>query len=118
MGEHAIEHGSSRTGRWLKERRIKIVLSIAVAEGILAAVSHISRWTVIAVAIPLIVLYMYTGRKARSDTFRQISWILATSQALAVLAVILAFILFWTALILVGIFAVIALFLLITERPK
>ncbi len=110
MGTPALEHGSSRSGRWLRARRTRIVLWIAVAEGILVAVeSNVSRWTVIVIAIPLILLYLYVGRKSRSDMFRQITWIAGASQALAVVAVILAFILFWTALVLAVIFAVIAL---------
>lgn len=117
MGDHVIEGGSSRAGRWLRERRLRIALWIAVAEGIVVALGpHVSRWTVIIVAILLIALYVYAGRNSRSDTVRQISWIAAASQALAVIAVILAFILFWSALILVAIFAVVALAFLFADR--
>ena len=64
-----IEPGSSRTGRWLRDRRTKIALWIAIVEGVLAAVLHdITRWTVIAIAIPLIAVYAIWGRGSRSDT--------------------------------------------------
>ena len=67
-----IEHGTSRTGRWLRPRRTRIALWIAVAEGILVAFLHdFTKWTVIIVAIPLILLYMFWGRTARSDTARE-----------------------------------------------
>jgi cytochrome b561 len=113
----AIEHGTSRTGRWLRARRVRIALIIAAVEAIIVAFFHdVSRWTVIAVAIVATVLYWYAGRNSRSDGFRQVTWILAVSQLLAVLAALLAFIVFWTAIILVAIFAVVALFFVFTDR--
>jgi hypothetical protein len=112
-----IEHGTTRAGRWLKARRVRLALWIAVIEGVIVALAHdFSRWTVIAVAIPVLALYLFWGRHADSDTARQISWIAAASQALAVVVVIMAFILNWLALILAGIFAAIALLFLIVDR--
>ena len=35
FGAHAIEHGSTRTGRWLRERRLRFTLWIAAIEGLL-----------------------------------------------------------------------------------
>ena len=35
FGSHAIEHGSTRTGRWLRERRFRFTLWIATVEGLL-----------------------------------------------------------------------------------
>ena len=112
-----IEHGTTRTGRWLRQRRIRITLWIAVIEGIIVALLHdISRWTVIALAIPILALYVFWGRNARSDTTRQILWIGGASQALAVVVVILAFLLDWLALLLAGIFAAVALLFLFSDR--
>ena len=51
----------------------------------------------------MLALYVFWGRHARVATPRARStWIPAASQALAVVAVILAFILIWLALILAG----------------
>jgi hypothetical protein len=112
-----IEHRSTRAGRWLRARRIRIALWVAVIEGIIVALAHdVSRWTVIAIAIPVLALYVFWGRTAKSDTVRQVSWIGGASQALAVVVVILAFILNWLALILAGVFAVIALLFLFGDR--
>jgi len=112
-----IEHGTTRTGRWLRQRRIRITLWIAVIEGIIVALLHdISRWTVIALAIPILALYVFWGRSAKSDTVRQVLWIGGASQALAVVVVILAFLLDWLALLLAGIFAAIALLFLLSDR--
>ena len=112
-----IEHRTSRTGRWLRARRIRAALWIAVVEGIIVALLHdLSRWTVIAVAIPLLALYLFWGRNARSDTVRQLLWIAGASQALAVVVVILAFILSWLALVLAAIFAFVAILFLLSDR--
>ena len=117
LGAHTIEHGSTRSGRWLRARRFRIALWTAVGEAILVALLHdVSRWTVIGIAILCVSFYVFVGRDARSDTVRQVSWIAAASQTLAVLAVVFAFILFWGALLLAAIFAAIALLVLFSDR--
>ena len=114
---HAIEHSSSRSGRWLRERRTRIALWTAAVEAIVVAVFHdFSRWTVIALAILGVVLYWFSGRESSSYTYRQLTWIFAVSQLLAVIAAILAFIVFWTAIIAVVVFALIALFFVFSDR--
>ena len=112
-----IEHGTTRAGRWLRRRRIWIALWIAVFEGLFVAVSHAySRWTIIAIAIIVLALYVLVGRKLESDTARQIFWIAGLSQSLAVLVVIFSFIVVWISLIVAGIFAAIALLFLLNDR--
>lgn len=116
--EHSrtVEHGSTRTGRWLKERRVRIVLWIAVLEGIVVALSDFTKWTVIGIAIPVLAIYVVWGRNAKSDTAYQIAWIAGASQALAVVVVILGVLLSWLPLVLAAVFAVIALVFLFHER--
>jgi hypothetical protein len=113
-----IEHRSTKAGRWLRARRIRIALWIAVLEGILVALSRdFSRWTVFAIAIVVLGFYIFWGRTAQSDTLRQVSWIAGASQALVVVVAILAlYILPLIALILAGVFAVIALLFLFSDR--
>jgi hypothetical protein len=112
-----IEHRTTRAGRWLRAKRIRAALWIAVIEGILVAVlPNLTKWTIIALAIPLLALYLFWGRTARSDTSRQITWIAGASQALAVVVTILAFLLSWLALVLAGIFAAVALLFLLSDR--
>ncbi len=114
---HVIEHGTSRPGRWLRARRNRIALSIAAIEAILVAIFHdLTSFTVIGLAVVATAVYWAWGRNTRSDTARQTTWILAASQLLAVVAAILAFIVFWTAIVAVVVFAVIALFFVFTDR--
>ncbi|HEY6018167.1 MAG TPA: hypothetical protein VIU44_06835 [Gaiellaceae bacterium] len=117
MSSGVIEHGSSSGGRWLEQRRIRLSLWIAVVEGIVVAVFHdVSRYTVIAVAAVAIALYFAAGRKSGSSLLHQASWIFAFSQALAVVASILAIFIFWMALVVAAIFAVVALLVLFTDK--
>ncbi|MHB8644017.1 MAG: hypothetical protein ACYDA3_14155 [Gaiellaceae bacterium] len=116
MSGHALEHGSSRSGRWLRERRLRVALWLAVIEAVLAAVSHdVSRWTIIILAVVFVPLYLAWGQRRR-DTIRQVTWIAAASQALAVVALIVATIVGFFVLVLAGLFAVIALFLILSDR--
>lgn len=112
-----IDHDTSRVGRWLHARRFRIALWIAVAEAIVAWFTHdFSKWSIILLAAIFVPLYMYWGRGRHSDTLRQILWIAAASQALAILAVIAAFIALGFVLIFAAIFAVIALVLIFADR--
>lgn len=114
---HTVEHRSTRTGRWLRARRLRIVLWIVVLEGIVVALSHnLTKWTVIGIAIPILALYALWARKSDSDTIRQLGWIGGASQSLAVVVVILGVLLSWLPLVLAGIFAAIALVFLFSER--
>ena len=112
---HAVESGASRAGRWLRDRRWRISFWIGAAEAVIVAFSHYTRWTVIGVWILALLLY-WVAHEQRSSVARQLIWIFAASQSLAVAAVILAFILSWLAFVLVAVFAIVALYLLLTDR--
>ena len=108
----------SEHGRWFYARRLKIALGIAVVEGIFVAVANdVSRWTVIAISIPIILFYVFAGRNLDSDTGRQISWIAAASQAFTVILCVVAALIGPLTLILAGVFAVIALIMIVGEKP-
>ena len=118
-GERVIEGGSSHTGRWLRERRLKLALWIAVLEGIVVAVSgDISRWTVVGIAALVLVIYVLVRENLRWDAARQLIWIVAASQVLALLVVILAFIVGAIALVLVVLFALVALAYLVSDLRR
>ena len=114
-----IEAGSTRIGRWLRERRIKIALWAAVVEGLIAAFSHdIGRWTILALAVIVLAFYMVAGRQMKWDVARQLSWIAAASQVLAILVIIFAFILKLIAIVAIVAFALIALIYLLADHRQ
>ena len=90
-----IEAGSTRAGRWLaraadqarplgrRRRRVFVVAATATSR----------RWTVLVIAVIVLAFYMLAGRNIGWDVARQLSWIAAASQALAILVVLLAFVL-------------------------
>ena len=112
-----VEHGASRLGLWLQQRRIQVALWIAVIEGLLVAVHVINRWVAIAIAVAAVALYFFALRESRSFTARQAGWILATSQAAVVLIPFLLFVVGTFALLAVGILAIVALIALFSDRP-
>jgi hypothetical protein len=114
-----IEAGSTRVGRWLRERRLRLVLWVAVIEGVIVALtSDISRWTVLVIAAIVLAFYVLAGRNMRWDVGRELSWIAAASQSLAILVVIAAFILGFVAVVLVALFAVAALVYLFSDYRR
>jgi hypothetical protein len=117
--EPAIESGSSGAGRWLRERRLKLAIWIAVFEGIVVALrGDVSRWTVVGIAALVLIIYVLLRDRVRWDAGNQVLWIVAASQVLAVLVVILAFVVGAVALLLVGLFAVIALVYLFSDLRR
>jgi hypothetical protein len=103
---------------WLRENRLKVALGIALAECIFVALEEdFSRVTVIVIAIPIILFWLLAGRTLDSEMGREISWILAMSQALAVVAAIVAILIPAVALVLAGVFGAVAAYLLYHDRP-
>ena len=117
-GSHAIEHGTSRGGRWLRARRARIAFWIAALEAVVVAFSaDVSKWTVFALALIAVAIYVLAGRDSRSDTLRQGSWIFAASQLLVLCVPIALGILKAIAIGVVAVLAIGALILLFTRRP-
>jgi len=115
-GQPALEHGSTRFGRWLRHRRVRVAFWIAVAEGILIVLHAISWWAAIVIAALVLVSWFSFAHRLRSDTLRQAGWTLAVSQALVALVPVLMLIVGTLALIIVGLLAVVALVLLFSSR--
>jgi hypothetical protein len=115
----AIEAGSTRGGRWLRDRRIRIALWVAVIEGLIAAFSHdIGRWTILLMAVIVLAFYIVAGRQLKWDVARQLSWIAAASQVLAILVIIFAFVLKLIAIVIIVGFALVALVYLFTDHKQ
>lgn len=104
--------------RWRWDRKVQIALAIAILEGLVAWLkADWTKVTMIVIAVPIILFYLLAGRTLESRLAREISWVLALSQAFAVVAVILSYILGWLALVLVAVFAGVGLYLLLQNPP-
>ena len=115
-GTHAIEHGSSRQGRWLRERRLRITLWIAAVEGLLYVFGALHWWAAVALAVIAVAFWWWVGRGSRSDTLRHLSWIFAASQLLVLCVPIALAVVRALAIGVIAILAVVALFFLFRER--
>ena len=113
---HVLEHRSTPGGRWLRARRLRIALAVAVAEGLLVVLDVVDWWLAVLVAAAAIGFYLFAGRELRSHTVRQLSWIAAASQALVVLVPVLVFLITGLAIVALVILAVVVLTLLFADR--
>lgn len=102
-----VEHGTTRLGRWLRARRLRIAFVIAVVETvlILPPIDALGWFPVVAIAVVVFAFYFFVGRKSRFDAVRQLSWTAAASQ---VLPVVIPFV-----LVVVGTLVVIAVIALL-----
>lgn len=112
----ALEQGSTRAGRWLRARRIRIALGIAVLEAILIVFDAVPGLAALAVGGAVLAFYFLVGRNARSDIVRQASWTGALSQVLVAFVPVATFVVGALVLLAVAIVAIVALFMLLGDR--
>ena len=117
FGAQAIEHGSSRPSRWLRERRLRVTFWVAAIEGLLYLVHVLHWWEAVALAVISIMFWWYAGRANRSDVVRQVSWIFAASQLLVLCVPLALAVVKAIAIGVVALLAIAALVLLFTRRP-
>jgi hypothetical protein len=114
-----IDSDSTRVGRWLRARRVRLAIWVAVAEGLIVALENdISKWTVMILAIAVLALYFVVGRGLKWDVGRQLAWIAAASQLLALLVALFAFIVWGIALGAVVVLAILALVYLYSDLRR
>ncbi len=111
-----LEHGSSRSERWLRGNRLRIALWIAIVEGALVVFDVIDVLPALLVAALVIGLYFWLSTRIRAGVARDGLWIGAVSQAMVALVPFLVLIVGTLALIAVGALAVVVLVLLLTGR--
>lgn len=117
VGTTAIEHGSSRSGRWLRERRVRLTLWIAAVEGLLYLFHALHWWAAVSVAVIAVGLWWFVGRSSRSDVVRNVLWVFAASQLLVLCVPIALGLLKAVAIAVIALIAIAALIFLFTERP-
>jgi uncharacterized membrane protein YphA (DoxX/SURF4 family) len=91
-------------------------LWIAVVEAALIVFGVIPRWPAFFLAVALILFWMLLGRKAGSDTIRQLTWIGAASQVMIVALPFLLALLTFAAFVALAILAMVALAFLFLDR--
>jgi hypothetical protein len=116
MSAHAIEHGSSRSGRWLRERRLRLVLWITAVEGLLYLFHVLHWWAAVALAVIAAAFWWFAGRNSRSYTVRQASWIFAATQLLVLCVPLALGLVKAVAIAVIALLAIVGLFLLFSER--
>lgn len=111
-----LEHGSSRSGRWLRANRTRIALWIAVIEGALVVFDVIDVFPALLVAGLVVGAYFWLGQRMRPGLAKDALWVGAVSQAMVALVPVLVLVVGTLALIAVGILAAVVLILLLTGR--
>ena len=102
--------------RWLRERRLKLALGIALVEGILVVTEVIPNWLAIVVGAAIVAYWWVVGRNHRWELARQTSWTAAMSQVFVALVPVLAFILTALAVVALVVIAIFALVALLADR--
>lgn len=113
---HVLEHRSTPGGRWLRARRLRIALAIAIVEGLLVVLNVVDWWLAVLVAAVAVGFYLLAGRELRWYAARQVSWIAAASQALVVLVPVLVFVISGLAVLALVVLAIVVLALLFADR--
>jgi len=118
-GSQAIEGTPEKAG-WFHRHRFRIVLWLAVVEALVAWVTHGLHITTIIVlgivAFACLMLYRYVTERTRSSLVHQLTWLLAASQLGATVLVAAGYILIGALIVLLVIFALVALGLLLLDR--
>ena len=115
-GANALEPAGSKPRGYLREHRLRLAIWIGAVEGALALILgnlHIAVYILAAVAI---LFWAFVGRKYESGTARDLSWIFAASQAIAVLVPATLHLFPLLAIGVIVIAAVVGLVILFTDR--
>ena len=99
-----IEAGESNWGIWLQARRLRLALFIGLVESLAVLLGGVGWFIVLAVAAATTVLYIFVGREIRFHLLREIMWIAAASQLIAVIVPVL-----WEAFRFLAILALVAM---------
>ena len=102
--------------RWLRERRLRLALAIALVEGILVVTEVIPNWLAIVVGAAIVAYWWVAGRNHRWELPRQASWTAAMSQVFVALVPVLAFVLTALAVVALVVIAIVALVALLADR--
>ena len=112
----AIELHESNRGAWLRERRLRIALFVGLLESVLVLASDSGWYWVLALAAAAVAFHFLLGRRARYHLVREISWIAASSQLIAVLVPVLWVLVKAVAIVVLVVMAIVLLVMLLADR--
>jgi hypothetical protein len=111
-----IEAGESGPGAWLRGRRLRIALLIGLVESLLVVWGGLGWFWVLALAGAAVALYIFVMRSPRLGALREIAWILAASQLIAVLVPVLWEVAKAVAVVILVVLAGLLLVMLLMDR--
>lgn len=111
-----IEAGESGRGFWLRERRLRLALLIGLVESLLVVLGGLGWFWVLALAAAAVALYIFVARGVRYHALREIAWILAASQLIAVIVPVLWEVAKFFAIVILVLMAAVLLVMLLMDR--
>jgi hypothetical protein len=111
-----IEAGESGRGHWVRERRLRLALLIGLVETVFVLWGGLGWFVVLAVAAAAVALYVFAARGVRYHALREVAWILAASQLIAVIVPVLWEVAKFFAIIILVVMAALLLVMLLMDR--
>jgi hypothetical protein len=116
VADTVIEHRSSRTSRWLHERRMRAALFIGLLESLLVVLGDFRWFWVVGLAAVALAFYFFVARRARSALLREVAWTAAASQLIALVVPVLWELVKVVAIVVLVLMGLVLLALLVRER--
>jgi hypothetical protein len=111
-----IEAGNGGHGLWLQQRRLRLALLVGLVESVLVLAGGLRWFWVLALAAVAVALYIFVARGVRSRPLRELAWIFAASQLIAVLVPVLWEVAKFFAIVLLVLMAAALLVMLLLDR--
>ena len=115
--EPVVEHREGGAARWLRERRFRAALLIALVESLLVVSSSLGWFWVVGAAIVAVALYL-VGRRTSSRVVHEVTWILAVSQLVSLVVPLLWEVVKVLAILVLVLFALFFLAIILLDRPR
>ena len=112
----AIEARERGSGPWLETRRLRLALFIGLVESLAVLLGGVGWFIVLAAAAAMTALYIFVGRRTGSHFLREILWIAAASQLIAVIVPVLWEVAKFFAIVILVLMAAALLLLLLIDR--
>jgi hypothetical protein len=114
----SLDQPASKPASYLREHRLKLAIWIGAIEGLLALLGIIWGPVIYVLAVVAIAWWFTMGRRYKSPTARNLTWIFAASQGIAVVIPAVLHIAKWVAITAIVIAAVVGLAILFMDRDK